>query len=70
MLLDIGEQIARQTSPIINGNVLIAHGDCDKITSFEASKRFFDRLAVPKHCAKESLFIENGCHERTVYAVY
>lgn len=51
----------------INANVLLAHGSGDRITSFEASKQFYEKLLIPEGCTKDSIFIDGGYHERTTY---
>lgn len=42
---------------------LIAHGTADRITSYQASKEFFERLECPN---KKFLSYEGGYHELTM----
>ena len=65
MILDSGESIGKLEEPHIHTNVLLAHGSGDMITSFDASKQFFEKLSVPENSVKESLFIDGAYHERT-----
>ncbi len=62
-LLNLGKEIRNTQKPYIPTNVLICHGDADRITCFQASKEFFDRLRVKDGCNKEHLWISGGYHE-------
>src|SRR5690606_23165025 len=43
-LLSIAEEIRGIESPFVPTNLMISHGDADQITSYEASKNFYEKL--------------------------
>lgn len=68
-LLTEGENLRRLEKPFIGTNVFMAHGTADILTSFEASKDFYERLAVPESCSKTSNWVEGGYHERKQFKI-
>ena len=63
-ILDTGALYRTKEFEKINFPILISHGTDDKLTSFEASKKFFSDIPSTH---KTFFPVENGFHERKFF---
>lgn len=66
--LTIGEGLRGMDNPTLECSILMSHGDADDITSYEASREFFEKLTVVG--IKEGVWIESGYHECTQSLIF
>lgn len=63
-LLSIGRRLDGDRVPAVGTSVLLSHGTADRVVAFDATRGFFDRLAVGPGCTKDAYWVEGGYHER------